>query len=252
MTKTIFSPGSAIQRAKPLFELSDAGVEINGKRVKKPSTTIELPAPVERVVPFDSETILEAVDCAPGTRLGSSATLTNLSLEVADLQDLYTETTTLIDGEHPAQGTQRQPRRNSEEATNASTGSVLSLTPSRSWILLAPLKAPPQSSRGVRSRITRSAPRVAQRYQLRHPDDLIAEASERRQIVDELLELDSQRRRKEEELARIYKREKEAEAQRVQYLKVIRTHAVPKKTKPYDLPFTDELLRLQHTQHEMK
>ncbi|KAG6612854.1 uncharacterized protein IUM83_03257 [Phytophthora cinnamomi] len=105
------------------------------------------------------------------------------------------------------------------------------------------MKAPPQ--RMTQTPWMRSAPRVAQRYQLRHPDQLIAEATERRRIADEILELEHHRRREEEELARIYKREKESEAQRAHGLKIVRTYTAPKKARVCDLPFTSELL-LQH------
>lgn len=147
MMKPIFSSGSAIQRAKPLFELSDVGVEIERKRVKKPSTKTVPPAPVERDVPFNSEMILEAVDCSLGNRLGTSESLvglTKLTLELADLQDLFTESTTSTDGE---QISERRSRHNSDDTLHASVDSIPSLTPSRKSILLAPLKIPPQISR---------------------------------------------------------------------------------------------------------
>ncbi|KAF1790713.1 Zinc finger, RING-type, conserved site [Phytophthora cactorum] len=179
MTKPIFSPGSAIQRAKPLFELSAAGGEIDYKRVKKPPTRMNPPATLGSAIPFDSETIFEARDCSPGMCLGSSGSqvdLTLLSLELADVKDLCTESTcTSIDGGHPEHGTEQLSRLKSQEATNSSIDSLLSSTPSRSLVSLTPLKAPPQ--------------------------------------ISKLLELESQRRRKVEELARIYKREKVAEVQ---------------------------------------
>ncbi|KUF89358.1 hypothetical protein AM587_10009687 [Phytophthora nicotianae] len=210
MAKPIFSPGSAIQRAKPLFELSDAGGETHcGKRAKK-STKVALPARAEQVIPFNSETILEAINCSPGISLGSSGSqgdLAHLDLELADAKDLFAESITrTIDGELPEQGTERLSRRDGDDTTNAGTDPMLSAMPSRSLVSLAPLKAPLQKFKGPnRSSMAHSAPRVAQRYQyvlisilqfprslrlcltrLRHPDDLIAEASERRRIVDEV------------------------------------------------------------------
>ncbi|KAF4037102.1 hypothetical protein GN244_ATG10803 [Phytophthora infestans] len=139
--------------------------------------------------------------------LGSSSSqvdLKHLSLELADTKDLLTESTA---GDQCEEGIERLSLRISEEE-NASTNSVyLSSTPSRPLASQAPLNDPQHIPKGAnRSPMTHSAPRVAQRYQLRHPDDLIAEASEQKRIVDELVQLEGKRRRKEEELARIYKR----------------------------------------------
>ncbi|KAE9098933.1 hypothetical protein PF010_g15369 [Phytophthora fragariae] len=236
----------AIQRAKPLFELSDAAIEISHCHVKKTRAKVALPAPVERSVPFDFETILEAVDCPPADRLGSSsshAALTNLSLELADYEELFTDSTMAPRYEDG----RRHSRRKSVDTVEPYCDATLSASSSGATIVLAPLKAPPQRMQ--------SAPRVAQRYQLRHPDQLIAEATERRRLADEILELENHRRRKEEELASIYKREKEAEAQRAHGLKIIRTYTAPKnyskKTRVCEPPFTSELL-LQHHGRDTK
>ncbi|KAH7492114.1 hypothetical protein PRIC2_002225 [Phytophthora ramorum] len=236
MMRPIFSPGSAIQRAKPLFELSDAGHDIDRKRVKKKIVPL---APIERVIPFDSESILEAVDCSGNS--GSQVVLTILGVELADFQDLVAEPTAAsTDGERLEQGTRQKHRRGGDGTMNAID------TSSRSLISLGPLKA---SSHGSdianRSSRTRSAPRVTQRYQLRHPDELIAEASERRRIIDEILNLDNQRRGKEEELTKICKREKEAGSHRSepQGLKAARTYSTSKKPVACNPPFTNELLQ---------
>ncbi|KAJ8566307.1 hypothetical protein ON010_g6818 [Phytophthora cinnamomi] len=216
MTKPVFPPDSAILRAKPLFELSDVANKSNRCRVKKTPAKLVLPPPVERSVPFDSETILETVECPPSGHVGSSSSqvgLRNLSLELADCEDLFNDSTlVLADGDGS-----RHSRRKSIDA--ADPGS-LSAASSEASIVLAPLKAPPQVLMCV----------VAKDWS---------------QQPDCILELEHHRRREEEELARIYKREKESEAQRAHGLKIVRPYTAPKKARVCDLPFTSELL-LQH------
>ncbi|GMF32089.1 unnamed protein product [Phytophthora lilii] len=142
MTKPIFMPGSAVQKARPLFELGDAGAEINRKRVKKPAVNPVLPPEIERKkVPFDSETILEAVDCSRIHGGSSQVELTNLSAELTDFQDLFTEST--IASTDAEQKIDRHDRHNT---AGAIVDSALP-SPSRSSFFLAPIKTPPQLSR---------------------------------------------------------------------------------------------------------
>eukprot|EP00644_Phytophthora_capsici_P012635 jgi/Phyca11/112813/e_gw1.23.402.1 len=159
---------------------------------KKPS--IVVPAPAEPAIPFDSETILKMINSSPVGHSRSQIGLTSFTLELAELHDLTTEATT--DG-HTKQGTELQTRSYNDktiipfttgEAVNTGAASplLLHVPLSRASISLGPLKATPQTTRkAFRSPAMRSS-RVAQRYQLRHPDDLIAEASERRRIADEV------------------------------------------------------------------
>lgn len=150
MTKPLFSSDSAIQRAKPLFELSDAAIEISHCHVKKTRAKVTLPAPVERSVPFDFETILEVVDCPPTDRLGSSsshAALTNLSLELADYEELFTDSTI---APHDEDG-RRHSRRKSVDTVEPDSDATLSASSSGATIVLAPLKAPPQVSDFVKN-----------------------------------------------------------------------------------------------------
>lgn len=193
MTKPLFSPDSAIQRAKPLFELSDAAVELSRSRVKKVPAKIVIPAPVQRNVPFDSDAILEAVVSDGLGSRSSHDTLTNLSLELADYEDLFNDSTSSpTDGGISALSPtddKRQSRRKSADTL----GFESDTESSGASIVLAPLKAPPQVSqefrkyprrsqlphfiswfighicmsvqRMSRTQRMRSAPRVAQRYQ---------------------------------------------------------------------------------------
>ncbi|KAK1932590.1 hypothetical protein P3T76_012174 [Phytophthora citrophthora] len=241
MAKPMYSPGSAIQRAKPLFELSEVATEVSCKRGKKPP--IIVPSSAKPAIPFDSEMILNS---SRETRLGHSRSqigLASLTFELAGLHDFTTETTT--DG-HTKQGVELQTRSRSDdtvipftkdEAVNADVATPFSPLSSRMSISLAPLKTTPHTARKAsRSPAVRSS-RVVQRYQytpqflapiqikcltcmcwqlarLRNPDDLIAEASERRRIADELVQLEDRHRLKQEELSRISKREKEKNVQR--------------------------------------
>ncbi|EEY53646.1 uncharacterized protein PITG_07336 [Phytophthora infestans T30-4] len=166
-------------------ENTGASISTNGFPFQE-TTKINPTTPVKLVIPFSFETILEAIDSSTEMSLGSSSSqvdLKHLSLELADTKDLLTESTA---GDQCEEGIERLSLRISEEE-NASTNSVyLSSTPSRPLASQAPLNDPQHIPKGAnRSPMTHSAPRVAQRYQLRHPDDLIAEASEQKRIVDE-------------------------------------------------------------------
>ncbi|GMF49993.1 unnamed protein product [Phytophthora fragariaefolia] len=140
MSKSLLSPGGSILRAKPLYELSDTGID-SRYRVRNTTEKIVCPAPVERSVPFDSETILETVDCPPTDYRGSSHPgLTNLSLELADFEDLCNDTASApIDGD-----SDRHSWTQGIGPTEIESDLMPSSALARGSIVLAPLKTPSQ------------------------------------------------------------------------------------------------------------
>ncbi|EGZ26231.1 hypothetical protein PHYSODRAFT_484616, partial [Phytophthora sojae] len=190
--RRVISPDSATGRSKnPDRATENTAASFSAYWLpleKKVPAKIVIPAPVQRNVPFDSDAILEAVVSDGLGSRSSHDTLTNLSLELADYEDLFNDSTSSpTDGGISALSPtddKRQSRRKSADTL----GFESDTESSGASIVLAPLKAPPQVSQEMsRTQRMRSAPRVAQRYQLRHPDQLIAEATERRRLTDEVL-----------------------------------------------------------------